>query len=209
MPRKYSEARREYNRKYYASWVENNGERHRVQQREKYAADLENNRRKAADKQRRWAAANPEKVWRNKHREINNAIARANRGEPQREHERRYNATHREIRSAGWAKRKAAKIGATPKWANPEAIKSKYAEARRLTVETGIQYHVDHIVPLRSKIVCGLHVVWNLQVIPAVDNVKKGNRLKAGCGAEHDRDVNAGVNALVSGLELVHERKVP
>jgi len=43
---------------------------------------------------------------------------------------------------------------------------------------TGIQYHVDHIIPLQGENVCGLHIAANLRVIPARDNLAKSNKLK-------------------------------
>lgn len=75
---------------------------------------------------------------------------------------------------------RAKKIMATPKWLNKDQlsqIESKYKEARELTVTTGTRYHVDHIVPLVNSKVCGLHVPWNLRVIPAFDNLSKSNKL--------------------------------
>jgi hypothetical protein len=75
------------------------------------------------------------------------------------------------------AARKARKLNATPPWADLAAIKKFYAEARRLERETGVKHHVDHIVPLQSSVVCGLHVQNNLRVLPAFDNLSKHNKL--------------------------------
>jgi 5-methylcytosine-specific restriction endonuclease McrA len=79
------------------------------------------------------------------------------------------------------ARRRASKLKATPKWLSKsqlEAIKCKYSLAGMFTKNSGIDYVVDHIVPLRGKTVCGLHVPWNLQIITAKDNWKKGNKLE-------------------------------
>jgi hypothetical protein len=56
-----------------------------------------------------------------------------------------------------------------------------YLEAWRLTLNTGIVHHVDHIVPLKSPTVCGLHCEANLRVLQKTDNLKKGNK-HCSCG---------------------------
>jgi 5-methylcytosine-specific restriction endonuclease McrA len=66
-------------------------------------------------------------------------------------------------------KREARKLRATPTWANEVALQAVYAEAAR----TGLQ--VDHIVPLRSPLVCGLHWEGNLQLLTAAENARKNN----------------------------------
>lgn len=62
-----------------------------------------------------------------------------------------------------------------PKWAIPEKIAFIYSLARQLTLKTGVEYQVDHVVPLRNKLVSGLHTEQNLVAIPKLENLKKGN----------------------------------
>jgi hypothetical protein len=74
------------------------------------------------------------------------------------------------------AKRRALVRNAAPAWLTNEhkaQIQAKYDEAERLTQETGIPHDVDHIVPLAGKIVCGLHVPWNLRPLPRVVNNRR------------------------------------
>lgn len=73
------------------------------------------------------------------------------------------------------AARKAAAIKATPSWADSAKIRKVYADAKEATEIFGVQFDVDHIVPLRSKIVCGLHVESNLRILERDKNVAKGN----------------------------------
>lgn len=75
------------------------------------------------------------------------------------------------------AKRIARKLQATPSWADHAAIRAIYEKAARLTAETGVKHEVDHIYPLRGKLVCGLHCEANLQVLTESQNLSKGNKM--------------------------------
>ena len=72
--------------------------------------------------------------------------------------------------------RKATKLNATPSWANLEQIKRIYSTCANITKRTGIEHHVDHIIPLQGENVCGLHVENNLAIIPAKMNLQKSNK---------------------------------
>lgn len=74
------------------------------------------------------------------------------------------------------AKRRAGQSKATPSWANQFFMREAYHLAKLRTKATGYLWHVDHIVPLQSLLVCGLHVENNLRVIPGLLNCKKNNR---------------------------------
>jgi len=90
-----------------------------------------------------------------------------------------YKKQYPEKHCAIQAKRRANKLLATPKWLTNDQFKSmllEYELAKWCTEVTGIQYDVDHIIPLKGKTVCGLHVPWNLRVVTASENRSKGNK---------------------------------
>ena len=80
--------------------------------------------------------------------------------------------------NADTVKRRLAKLNRTPSWLTPidfERIENEYKLAAILTKLWGESWHVDHIIPLQGKMVSGLHVPSNLQVLRGKDNVKKAN----------------------------------
>jgi hypothetical protein len=77
------------------------------------------------------------------------------------------------------SKRRVAEKKAVPSWANMRKIEEFYETADGLNMLTGEWHDVDHIVPLQSPLVCGLHCEANLQVLPRKENQSKGNRFWA------------------------------
>jgi len=117
----------------------------KVQDRHK--AYYESNKEKVKKRASDWAKAN-----RQRRREIMRAWAKRN-PEKHNENQKKYIAMIK-LR--------------TPKWANIEQIKEFYRNCP-------YGYHVDHIIPLRGKNVSGLHVIENLQYLPAIENINKSN----------------------------------
>ena len=100
--------------------------------------------------------------------------------EERRAKQRHWSKTNRGIANALSKRYKLKKANATPLWLTPEQLynmQCTYKVAAQLSETSSQKWHVDHIVPIRGKDVCGLHVPWNLQVLPAKMNMQKGNRI--------------------------------
>lgn len=127
-----------------------------------------------------WRNANPERVaaWRaaNPHKiRVINSRCHSKRREKDRANAKAWRAANPEKRRAGDRRRDTRLQRATPPWIDRKAIDAVYREAARITAETGIMHHVDHVVPIAGKGVCGLHVPWNLEIVPAMENLSKNN----------------------------------
>lgn len=89
-----------------------------------------------------------------------------------------YRAANREKVNAYDALREKRVRNARPPWAISFFIGEAYDLAVRRSRLTGIRWHVDHIIPIKSPSVCGLHAHTNLQVIPEIENKRKGNSIQ-------------------------------
>jgi hypothetical protein len=90
--------------------------------------------------------------------------------------QKKWRDANKDLIAAKAQRRRALQKQCLPPWADMDAIKMFFALARRVSRCTGIPHHVDHVVPLQGRHVCGLHVETNLQVLPKALNLAKGNR---------------------------------
>ena len=121
------------------------------------------NKEKVQAKNKAYLEANREKIY------AHNKKYRKKNAEKVKSYSKKYRENNRGVFRAIQAKRRARNLQATPAWVNLEAIKEIYARCPK-------GYHVDHIVPLQGKNVCGFHVKNNLQYLKANENIRKGNR---------------------------------
>lgn len=150
--------RKEYNRQYYLKnkdKILSAAIKHQKENKE-----LANLRKK------KWRENNKEKALRAERN------YRKNNPDKRKESIRKYDKNHRHVGRAKCSKYRAKKGKASLDY-------NKYKnEILNIYKNCPEGYHVDHIVPINSDLVCGLHVPWNLQYLTIEENCKKGNKLE-------------------------------
>jgi hypothetical protein len=153
----YRDNHKEQQKELYKVWYEANKSHHRAENKKYKSTNLE----RVQTLEKNWYEANKEQV-----KARSSAWRKANPGR----------------RNALFAKYRAAKADATPEWLTEKHLAEMeefYALAQELAWlnQDGKAFHVDHIVPLRGKDVSGLHVPWNLQLLPWQKNLSKSNKI--------------------------------
>lgn len=161
--RKWAAENPEAKKQRAAEWYDKNRDEVIERVRANYYKDLDKSRQRARDyaeshkkeaveRAKKWKENNPERA------KLNDA-----------------NRDPVKLHSAK-AKYRAAKRQACPPWVDHDhmaRIHDVYRLRRKVSEQTGVVHEVDHIVPLQGKTVCGLHVWWNLRVIPKEDNNRR------------------------------------
>lgn len=192
--KKYREEHKKEAKAYRKEWKEKQGP---VAIKARRKAEYEKHRPRYLANAKQWREANPEraaasvKANHDANREERRTYCRK-WNEDNQEHLRQYRkqmAEHLrnmfrlwrkanpEKTAAQKAKRRANLKNAQPDWVDESELLKFYKLRLEMNAITGIEHQVDHIVPLAGKNVCGLHVPWNLRVIPARENQSKKNKL--------------------------------
>jgi 5-methylcytosine-specific restriction endonuclease McrA len=193
-----SEAKRAYMRAYAKAYRRANIEKltaYREANKEKLIATAKAYRRANIEKLTAYREANKEKMnaynkeyyqvnkekltaYREANKEKLTAYRKANK-EQRDAYMKSYAQTNPGKMSAKTAKRRAAKIQRTPNWLTVDdyhAIRTLYETAAALTKSTGIEHHVDHVIPLQGRTVSGFHCPNNLQILTQSENCSKNNK---------------------------------
>jgi hypothetical protein len=163
MPRKDATARKEYEKQYRESNIE--------KVLAYNAAYREKNKELIAEKRRLKAAENKEYA---KNYRV------TNKDNVQKSKKKYVQNTRANVNSYA-ARRRAEKVQRTPKWLSDvdfDRINNEYRLADLLSKLTGEPWHVDHVIPLKGKLVSGLHTPSNLRAIKGVENMKKRNEFE-------------------------------
>lgn len=129
-------------------WQKENREQYNARTRNWYQRNLERERKRGRDNAKRLRQENPERA---------------------KEADKRFRAKHLPSILAKNAARRARLRQRIASWVDLKAIREFYKNCPS-------EYHVDHIIPLLGKNVSGLHCLENLQYLPRLENIAKGNK---------------------------------
>ena len=142
--------------------------------KEKAKAYAEANKERRAENKKRWVDENREKVYaENRERQRLDKEGAARRT-------KKYKSTEKgrlAMQASRNTYRRYCKQGSLNRY-DSSAIYKVYLACKEVNKKTGVEHHVDHIIPIRHPLVCGLHVSWNLQIIPKKDNMEKTNKFE-------------------------------
>ncbi len=136
-------------------WTAKNREKVRALKKTYYATD-ERTRELQKKRARKWMEANREKY---------------------RASSARWRVANLDVAAAAQQRRRSRLLRCMPEWVNHDEIQQFFTKAKELSDATGVKHNVDHIYPLQGRMVTGLHVPWNLQIMTESENKSKGARL--------------------------------